>query len=145
MITKAVHVARHVAKNLPSLNYRSNTSKFASYSEFLKWKWESLQTLPNLLPLGAEGLAGLLDLPNLPFSEFESQSNTNSESTNSTVSRIDTNQTQPKSSFHRKSPIFLGKNNDESSVIAESYWSYRLQNNVVLDLIINISMTVNAF
>ena len=82
-------------ENLPWLDYRSNVGKFASFSEFLKWKRESLQSLPNLLPFGADGLAGLLDLPNLTFSEFESQSNTNSESTKSTISRIDTNQTHP--------------------------------------------------
>ena len=104
-------------ENLPWLDYRSNASRFASSSEFLKWKRESLQCLPNLLPFGAECSVGLLNLPNLPFSEFGSQSNTNSESTKATVPRIDVNQTHPKTVYKMnfilpgKLVLWLLKNN----------------------------------
>ena len=78
-------------------DYRSKVSKVASFSEFCKCNGESLQSLPNLLPFGAEGSAGLPNLPNLPFSELWSQSNTNSVSSKSTVFSIDLLAIQQKS------------------------------------------------
>ena len=72
---------------------RANSPHFQSFAN--EEKRESLQSLPNLLPFGAEDLAGLPNLLNLPFSDFRSQSNTNDESTRSTDFRIGTNQTHP--------------------------------------------------
>ena len=76
-------------------DYHSNLSRVALFLEFCKWNRESLQSLPNLLPFGAEGSEGLTNLLNLSFLELGSQSNTNSESSISTVFRIGTNQTYP--------------------------------------------------
>ena len=77
------------------IDYRSKGCKVASFQSSANEIENPLQSLPNLLPFGAEGSAGLLNLPNEPFSELGSQSNTNSESSKSTVFRIGNNQTQP--------------------------------------------------
>ena len=80
-------------------DYFGNESKVDSFFEIYLWNRESLQSLQNALPFGAEGPAGLPNLPNLPFLEFGSQSNTNSDSLKSTVFRICTNQTHPYTPF----------------------------------------------
>ena len=48
-------------------NYRSNSSEFASFSEFRKWKRESPWRLESLLLVGAESSSGPQNLPSCRF------------------------------------------------------------------------------